>query len=1004
MKMIIANRFSSLLYLLWIYNSSCSTIFLMYGVCAAQSDTSSVSRNMVGLSNSNALPSRLVIPFDFGWKHRTGLKDWAPSNDRPPKETDPGIHPPEAQPYFDDSEWWTVQLPHDGLIRNTPSKEACPDGCSGRSYIPRHVLWYRKQFQLPTDHDDNNVIMNHQYVLEFQGSFRNTTVWINGKLVKNHICGYTPFRVPLTPSMLELGQGKNTNNTTHAIAVFVDPDNGDDGGPSRGSGWWYEGGGLYRHVHLIRLHKQVHVSLTEGLFVKSTTCMTHSEHNRLSCEKVGETNNVTTRAILDMEATIEIDGEENVLQNYCFQFLVHDGEGHDAELVATSPLQFIDIIFNADSEFKLRRGLRNGEPAVPKTITVSHSIVLENAKLWTSRSPHLYRVDIAVYQNCNPGEDERRQFNKQEVDRVTTYHGIRSLRFDANHGFFFNEQPFKLRGFCDHDTFAVVGMALPDRINLFRAQASRSIGANARRTSHNPPDPALLDMYDRLGMVVMDENRLFANNPDYVQNMQDLVLRDRNHPSVIIWSFCNENGCEGDHEAGGPAFQNVTDTFDGTRPTLANMFSFNDLLSNTVTIQGFSHQSREKLDECHATLPRKPILMSECCSCNTMRGEDEGCETIKDNPHYTCDQKAFNGRCLENLVNASDGAEYSSGTFVWTLFDYYGEPPSAGLTVSSSYGQYDLCGFPKAAASWFRTQWLLEDPDDESGRNRADKPFPVDNLNEVYIVESWESPDNWNVTKGNKTRTIHAYSNAPNVEIFLNDESQGVQEVSRMTSNPGTYTEFEIPWHAGSLKAVARSKNGTAVAQTSKFTNGKPGALLLSLDCPSLSTGTGEALFLDGQDVALVRATIVDAVGQTVHISTHNITFQILSGPGRIVGTANGDSKSYQPHTSSWQMAYHGLVRAVVQVTSMASVQSKLLDLMTSIDRPSTELSEYPSMYDSGDIILEATTPGLPKAVLRIPTSTDPKDTVLSVAAAGAGLPVDFFQQSVMIDGGKSKW
>jgi hypothetical protein len=177
-----------------------------------------------------------------------------------------------------------------------------------------------------------------------------------------------------------------------------------------------------------------------------------------------------------------------------------------------------------------------------------------------------------------------------------------------------------------------IGMAVPDRINLFRAQASRSIGGNGRRTSHNPPDPTLLDIYDRLGMVVLDENRLFGNNSHYVDNMQALVKRDRNHPSVILWSFCNELDCQGEHEAAGPAFQQVVDTLDGTRPTLANMMKYGGILSDTVDVQGFSHRPRETLDQCHEALPEKPIMMSECCSCNTMRGEDAGCETAYDNP------------------------------------------------------------------------------------------------------------------------------------------------------------------------------------------------------------------------------------------------------------------------------------------------------------------------------------------------------------------------------------
>ena len=490
-------------------------------------------------------------------------------------------------------------------------------------------------------------------------------------------------------------------------------------------------------------------------------------------------------------------------------------------------------------------------------------------------------------------------------------------------------------------------------------------------------------------MVVMDENRLFDDNPEYVKNMGDLVRRDRNHPSVVIWSFCNENGCQGKHEKGGPAFQDITTKYDGTRPTLANMFTFNDLLSNTVDVQGFSHQDREKLDECHAALPNKPVFMSECCSCNTMRQEDEGCETKRDNPHSECNQKAFNARCLDKLVNASDGVEYSAGTMVWTLFDYYGEPPSAGLTVSSTYGQYDLCGFPKSAAFWFRSQWLLGVAD-----GRIDKPFQTKGGHEVHIVESWESPDNWNSTKGKTTKNIHAYANAPFIELFVNGKSQGQRRVVPMVmGNEGSYAEWlDAPWEAGTLTAVARAPNGSVVAKTTQITNTRASALVLSLDCPSETTGTGAALFLDGQDVALVRATVVDSNGRMMHLATNNITFTVLSGPGKIQGTANGDPKSYQPHTSRSQTAYHGLVRAVVRVTSIAGLPLREKELLQSVHSPEKFEMMGPSMWDDEDIVIEATSPGFKPVQLRIPTSTDASfASVLAVAAASASKPVDFF-------------
>jgi len=206
-------------------------------------------------------------------------------------------------------------------------------------------------------------------------------------------------------------------------------------------------------------------------------------------------------------------------------------------------------------------------------------------------------------------------------------------------------------------------MGVPDRIKLFRAQASRSVGGNGRRTSHNAPDPVILDIYDRVGICVMDENRAIANDTEHVQEMKDLVIRDRNHPSVIIWSFCNEAGCEGSaHEDGGPRFQAATKELDlSTRPTLANMFTYNDLLSKTIDVQGFSHKNRELFDAAHAAMPDKPLFASECCSCNTMRGQDVGGKGK---------QASFNGNCQQGQTNASNGVDWVAGTMVWTLFDY----------------------------------------------------------------------------------------------------------------------------------------------------------------------------------------------------------------------------------------------------------------------------------------------------------------------------------------------
>ena len=185
---------------------------------------------------TSVLAARDTVTFDFGWRHRSGLHGFAQPDERPPINTDPGLVPKEAATDYDDSDWLKVHLPHDGLAGATPSVAACPDGCSGKSYIPRHVLWYRKTFAVPLSWKGSTVW------LDFDGAFRNTTVWLNGERIHNHVCGYTPFRIHLTNLRAE-----------NLLAVFVDPDNGDVGGRDHASGWWYEGGGLYRSVALLRV-------------------------------------------------------------------------------------------------------------------------------------------------------------------------------------------------------------------------------------------------------------------------------------------------------------------------------------------------------------------------------------------------------------------------------------------------------------------------------------------------------------------------------------------------------------------------------------------------------------------------------------------------------------------------------------------------------------------------------------------------------------------------------
>lgn len=416
--------------------------------------------------------SRESIVLDYGWKFRTGLTEWANPDEEPPTNTDPGLYPPESQiDYNNDKDWWNVQLPHDGLIMNGPSQQACKGGCSGRSFIPRHVLWYRNTFSIPTEwissssttthngdnDDDEEEEVDNVIFLEFEGSFRNTTVWLNGEWVLNHLCGYTPFRI-------QLPINNNTNNTNknneYTVAVFVDPDNGDEGTSSSGSGWWYEGGGLYRHVRLIKT-RHIHVEFNT-LFVKSIPFQLPSSPSLLQQDR---NNTGATSATLEMEASVTglTTNDDTAV---CYQFEIFHPNGSIVHQTSLTSLNR-----HIDDEKKKKEEKEEDDSS---SFTIMESVEIVNPSLWTSAQPNLYQIHL-ILKRCG-GHDRTSNHNNnndmegddEELDRISVQHGIRKIHFDANTGFYLNDQRYKIRGFCDHDTFAVVGMALPDRINLFR--------------------------------------------------------------------------------------------------------------------------------------------------------------------------------------------------------------------------------------------------------------------------------------------------------------------------------------------------------------------------------------------------------------------------------------------------------------------------------------------------------------------------------------------------------
>ncbi len=592
---------------------------------------------------------------------------------------------------------------------------------------------------------------------------------------------------------------------------------------------------------------------------------------------------------------------------------------------------------------------------------------------WSVARPYLYTLSAVV------------SVGGAATDAVNTSVGVRSVRWDSDQGVFVNEQRVRFRAFCDHESFAAVGMAVPPRINLFRFQAMRGMGGNGRRFSHNPPAPTLLDLADRLGVLALDENRVFELGLS--GNMADLVRRDRNHPSVIFYSFCNEPGCNNADKSAPEeptaSFKAAVEAHDGTRAVTGNMcvgWGSCPAESSYVTppglpmsaeldVQGFSHVDDGVFKSYHAAWPARPLVASECCSCETQRGEDADLAHNASRVFYP----SFNADCLSRQTNWALSLPYVSGSFVWTAFDYFGEPDK-WPHVSSSFGAYDLAGFVKPAAYWFRAWWL-----GNVSAAAADRPPIPATDTFVRIVESWAP----NPAAAN--RTLNIYSNAPLVRVAT---SAGAAAGAVAMPDQG-WVRVTLPFAAGTVTAQALAADGATVLAThSKSSWGAPAALRLTVDAPSPASGTGAALLLDGADTALVRATVVDAAGNVCEDAATPVSWAVTGGPAALWGTANGDPADQQPVRSATRTAYHGLARAVIRVTQASAVAARggldpadalALLALVNPDAAVVPLGGAPPPA----ITVAASAPGLLGATISIATSVlADVDGVLAVAAA----------------------
>jgi beta-galactosidase len=577
-----------------------------------------------------------------------------------------------------------------------------------------------------------------------------------------------------------------------------------------------------------------------------------------------------------------------------------------------------------------RARVRAVVPPLEETVA-KLSLLVRSPRLWSVDEPTLYQVRTVV------------QAEGVAVDEVTTMCGFRTVRFDAEHGFFLNDQPLKLQGVCNHQDHAGVGVAMPDALWEFRLRKLKEMGVNAYRCAHNPPAAELLDLFDRHGILVMDETRHFNSSPEYMRQLEWLVRRDRNHPCVMLWSVFNEEPMQGT-EIGYEMVRRMyaaVKRLDSTRPITAAMNGglFSPInVSQAVDVVGFNYQI-EFYDRFHEANPQVPLTSSEDTSAFMTRGEYGN--DLENNIREAYDtQFAPWGASHRDGWQAIAERPYLAGGFVWTGFDYHGEPtPHQWPSTSSFFGCLDLCGFPKTAFYLHQAHWVKDQP-------------------VLHLVPHW----NWSGREGQRINVI-AITNATDVELFLNGQSLGWQKV-----DPHQVASWEVPYAAGRLEAVAKN-NGQEIQRTFVETTGAPVALRLVLDRPSLAG--------DGCDAQPITVQALDAAGR-LHPTANGPVTLALDGPGSIIGLGNGDPNCHEPEKGNRRSLFNGLAQVIVQ--SQAGASGPLVLHARADGMASAEVSLVVVATDSRPMV-PPTEPVLYLQAWRMsPVSTDRLDPNVEVA------------------------
>jgi beta-galactosidase len=583
---------------------------------------------------------------------------------------------------------------------------------------------------------------------------------------------------------------------------------------SLGEGWFYEGAGIYRHVWLVKT---------------SAVCVPPSGVHVVS----------KTSGDITIETRIRQTGagprEVTLLSS------VHDA---DNQVVATLSTP---VTLMPDDE-----------------TVVSQGAVLTAPRLWDIDSPHLYRVVTRISEGATA------------LDTYITRFGIRDIRFDARTGFYLNGKSVKIKGTNNHQDHAGVGSALPDGLQDWRILRLKEMGSNAYRCS-NAPTPELLDACDRLGMLVFDEARLMIASDEGVAQLQTLIVRDRNHPSVILWSIGNEETSQQGTDRGAKIardMRRVILALDSTRPITAAMnHEQGKGITVALDVMGFNYHEAD-IEPFRALWPDMPLLGSETASALSTRGEYVRDDKKLYVPAYDTETPSW-GSTAESWWTLYDSKPYLAGAFIWTGFDYRGEPTPYHYwpSISSHFGVMDTCGFPKDTYYYYKAWWGQE---------------PV-----LHLFPHW----NWEGREG-EAIPVWVHSNLDEVEVFVNGKSVGRQAVVR-----NRHLEWSIPYAKGQITAYGY-KDGRVVMKLVRETAGPAYRLKLTTDAPILGQ--------DGETIAVLKVEAFDQAGRPAPRADDLVRFSV-DGPAAIIGVGNGNPTSHEADKAMQRRLFHGLAQAIVQ-------------------------------------------------------------------------------------------